>query len=73
MNEMIAKIEMHSELCVPPPNIVLSKLAGVKYVEEKIGIDGELHKTDCYGEFWPVADTSDIYGDGSMVCLRRAA
>jgi hypothetical protein len=36
---------------------------------EKIGIDGQLHKTDKYGEFEPWSDPNDIYGDGSGVTL----
>lgn len=37
--------------------------------QEKIGIDGLLHKTDVFGEFEPIADNADIYGDNSMVTL----
>lgn len=37
------------------------------FSHEKIGIDGKLHKTDKYGEFWPIQNDNDIYGDGTMV------
>ena len=33
----------------------------------KIGIDGQLHKTDQLGEFEPWSDNNDIYGDGTGV------
>jgi len=33
----------------------------------KIGIDGQLHKTDKFGEFEPWSDPNDIYGDGTGV------
>ena len=33
----------------------------------KIGIDGQLHKTDKYGEFEPWSDNNDIYSDGTGV------
>lgn len=39
------------------------------FCHEKIGIDGQLHKTDKYGEFEPWKDNNDIYGDGSGVTL----
>ena len=37
------------------------------FCHEKIGIDGQLHKTDQLGEFEPWASADDIYNDGSMV------
>lgn len=36
---------------------------------EKVGIDGQLHKTDKYGLFEPWSDPNDIYGDGTGVTL----
>jgi hypothetical protein len=38
---------------------------------EKVGIDGQLHKTDKYGEFEPWSDPADIYGDGSGVTVEE--
>jgi hypothetical protein len=35
----------------------------------KIGIDGQLHKTDKLGEFEPWSDPNDIYGDGTGVTI----
>ena len=40
----------------------------VKY-SEKIGLDGLYHDVDCYGEFRPMVDTNDVYGDGTMFSL----
>lgn len=35
----------------------------------KIGIDGQPHKTDKYGEFEPWSDPNDIYSDGTGVTV----
>ena len=38
-------------------------------ISEKIGIDGEYHPVDMDGEFCPMLDENDIYGDNSGVTL----
>ena len=39
------------------------------FSHEKVGVDGQLHKTDCYGEFEPWSDPNDIYGDDTGVTV----
>lgn len=39
------------------------------FSNEKIGIDGRLHPTDSQGEFLPITDINDVYGDGTGVKL----
>ena len=36
---------------------------------EKIGVDGRMHKVNSDGEFPPIMDESDVYGDGTGVTL----
>lgn len=37
----------------------------------KVGVDGQLHKTDKYGDFPDILDTNDIYGDGTNVSKKE--
>jgi len=72
-NTMMAEETLCQAMQAEPPLGIQIQMNGGKFAFEKIGLDGELHKTDCYGEFWPIQDHADIYGDGSMVSLRHAA
>jgi len=38
---------------------------------EKIGIDGKLHPVDSDGNFLPLLDENDVYGDGTNVTLEE--
>ena len=70
---MNAEQTLSQAMQAEPPIGIQIQMSGEKFLFEKIGIDGLMHKTDVFGEFEPIIDNADTYGDNSMVTLRRSA